>query len=109
MTLKKRSKNQITSGERRKLLKAWSRSGLKAEAFGQKHGVGVSTLYKWRQRYEADHGDKPAKPKFLPVKIMQGQTRVAEIHAPNSLVIRVYADTDEGGLIRALKAVLKCG
>ncbi|MCG5051432.1 MAG: hypothetical protein KA712_00580 [Myxococcales bacterium] len=109
MTLKKRSKNQVTSGERRNLLKAWSRSGLNADAFALKHGVGVSTLYKWRQRYQADDGDRPTSPKFLPVKVTQGQTQAAEIHAPNSVVIRVYADTDEGSLIRALKAVLQCG
>ncbi len=105
----KRSKNQVSVDKKRSLLRAWSRSGVDADEFAQKNGVGKSTLYKWRKRFATANANSPKQPTFIAVKVKQSQTRPAEIHAPNSLVVRVCSDTDEASLVCALRAVLRCG
>lgn len=105
----KRIVNRASVDMKLKLLRAWSLSRLNVDEFAQRNGVGKSTLYKWRRRFEDTEANDSKQPTFIPVKIKDRQTRPAEIHTANSMLIRVYEDTDEASLVRALRAVIRCG
>jgi transposase-like protein len=71
----------------RRMLGAWSRSGLSLSAFARQQGVNAERLRWWHKRLDADK-DNPATLTFIPA-VVSGQRSPVVLRLPHGIEVEV--------------------
>lgn len=74
----------------RQLAKAFEQRQCKPEEFARRHGVGLSTLYRWIQRPGGPKSALPKRPRFQEVKVPPGLGAgwTGEVCLPDGTLVR---------------------
>ena len=101
MAGKRRSREQW-----RRLVEGWAGSDLTGQAYCDRHGISLGSLYRWRELLrEEDAGGVPAEPvRWVPVELIGGGREASGLRLvlSDGLRIEVGADFDAQTLRRLL-------
>lgn len=119
----RRGKARRTAQQWSEILERWKASGLRAQEFGEQHGIKAKTLWWWKWKLDSCMSDGPRTgkasedaPRFLPIRVVDRAeaplTAAPVCGAPIEIIIderrtvRVGPSFDEDTLRRVL-AVLR--
>lgn len=102
-----RERRRRSEAERAELVDRWRGSGLSAEVFAAKHGVGVSTLYQWAQRRAAPSHAVA----FTQLHVSDGVAKVAgsvRLELPSGARLELDGPVDAHMLATLVKLAAAC-
>ena len=100
----------MTREERSAWVVRWEGSGQSAREFARAHGLGVSTLLRWRRGRREVAAATPGLPALREVSlggVLTPAVWVAEVRRPDGLTVRLSAEAPRG-LVKALLATRSC-
>ncbi len=99
-----RTKSGEAETKWRKIVDAWSSSGLSLRAFATREGVNVNSLWAWKKRLGGTRVDAPS---FVAVSLVprEAPSSSFELVLRDGMVLRIPSPFDEAALQRVVRVL----